>query len=394
MVNRDDLVPYENREHAAAKHQLLKNYIQRYTMILGVSEARSLAFVDGFAGPWQSGRDDCTDTSFGVSVHTLRQCAETLRARLGRQPEIRALWIEADDSAFAQLSSKASELSNSRVNIVAEHGRFQDKIQRIVEFLGPANHAFIFIDPKGYAGQIDPAVLAPLLRRPRTELLINYMWDHIRYLFGHMENEKHAANLRRLCGDHVDELLKLTDPREREIQSAAAYASELRATDTSIGKNRLRVMSYPILDTRGERHTKYYLFHATHSSKGLVTFAEECDKNQPIQDLIFQFTQQSRREKRSGMTDMFPSLVKAPKPVVPPATEPWLNALPELGDEMVVDTEVWARLLEEGPCLPSALLEGAKELIAEGTLVNLSAKRPRRTRHVNYEKSERVRRLR
>lgn len=191
----------------------------------------------------------------------------------------------------------------------------------------------------------------------------------------------------------MDALSRLSDPKEREVQSAVAYENELRATDTSAGKNHLRVSSYRILDTRGERHTRYYLVHATHAAKGLVTFAEECDKNQLLQDQIFQFAQQSRREERTKTEDMF-GPADTPKTVAPAATEPWLDALQKEGDEMIVDTEAWARMLEKGRCLPSSLLEGARQLIADGTLRNLSAKRPRRTRHVDYEKRERVRRLR
>jgi len=394
MVSKDDLAFYEDREHAAAKHELLKSYIQRYTMILGRSETARLAFVDGFAGPWQSGSDDFSDTSFGIEVKTLRQCAETLLETFHFQPEVRALWIEAEDCAFVRLASAAARLTNSKVSISAEHGQFEHKIQNVLDFIGPDAHAFIFVDPKGYAGLIEPGLLAPLLRRPRTELLINYMWDHIRYAYGHLGNEKHADNMRRLHGDHLDALSQMSDPKEREIQSAVAYENELRAIDSTAGKNRLRVLSYPILDTRGGRHTKYYLVHVTHAAKGLVTFAEECDKNQLLQDQIFQLAQQSRRERRSGIEDIFGDVPIVPKVAAPPAAAPWLDVLPMVGDEIVVDTEVWSQLLERGRCLPSALLEGARQLIEEGVLINLSIKRPRRTRHVDYEKGDRVRRLR
>jgi hypothetical protein len=85
-----DLENYENREHAKAKHELFERYIKPYTMILG-KRATELVFVDGFAGRWQSGAEDRSDTSFGLSAAALKGCAEALYARFGRRPAIRAL---------------------------------------------------------------------------------------------------------------------------------------------------------------------------------------------------------------------------------------------------------------------------------------------------------------
>lgn len=393
VINREDLSAYEGREHAKAKHALLEGYIQRYAMILGLSQAPSLAFVDAFAGPWKSATPDLSDTSFGLSLRALTGCADALRAKFHQQPTIRALWIEEDPAAFAELAQVAARSSNSRISIEAEHGRFQDKIDRIIRFVGTDAYAFIFIDPKGYRGLIEPGVLAPLLRLTRAELLINYMWDHIRYAFGRQHEAGHVHNLRQLFGRHTDRLLGLADPAERATQSLAAYESELREACGLDGRNRLRVLSYPIRDTHGQQHPKYFLVHATHAAKGLVTFAEQCDKTEHTQGLIFQIAQQVRREKQSATSDMFADQICAQAPTVS-ETAPWLSVLNKAGDEMRVDVDCWADLLESGRCLPSTLLQGARVLMEEGVLVNTNAARVRPKRSVNYERSELVRRLR
>lgn len=394
MIGRDELVPYEGREHAKAKHELLESYISRYAMILGVKDVPSLAFVDGFAGPWQSGTTDFSDTSFGLSVTALTGCAEALRAKHHRQPTIRALWIEENPDAFAELEKIAARSTNSRISITAERGMFQNKIDRIVEFVGQEAFAFIFIDPKGYKGLIGPEVLAPLLRLPRVELLINYMWDHIKYAFGHPDKPGHIQNLRQLYGDHTDRLRALTDPVERDAESLAAYESELRRITGTDGKRRLRVLSYPIKDTHGQQHTKYYLVHATHDATGLVTFAEECDKTDRKQGMIFQIAQVNRRDHKTGMQDLFADQVLVESAAPDPTIAPWLAALPKPGDQICVDVARWADLLEAGRCLPSALSEGAKLLIKEGVIENLNAARARPKHPVNYTKAELVRRVR
>jgi len=392
-VKRGDLDCYSGREHAKAKHDLLRNYVERYVMILGVSEAPSLVFVDAFAGPWKSGAEDLSDTSFGISLEVLRGCAEALGARFKKRPKIRALWIEEEETAFAQLSAAAEKASDSRVQVTARRGRFQDSIEYIADFIGPSSYAFIFVDPKGYARLIEAEVLAPLLQLQRAELLINYMWDHIRYAFGRPNEAGHQRNLRALYGPESEELRRIEDPTERSARALAAYEGQLRAQCPSEGRGRLRVLSYPILDTRGEQHPKYYLVHTTHSAKGLATFAEQCDKTNVTQALIFQLAYVSRREDRLGSTDMFGDHVSPELPVAPPATGAWLNRLPTAGSVVRVDVNVWADLLEAGRCLPSALHEGARELIDAGHLVNDDAKGKRPKRPVNYEKAESVRRV-
>jgi hypothetical protein len=90
---------------------------------------------------------------------------------------------------------------------------------------------------------------------------------------------------------------------------------------------------------------------------------------------------------------MFADQVQPEPQVAPPATAPWLNVLKSAGREILVDAARWAALLEDGRCLPSALQEGARLLIQQGILENIDAIRPRPKKLVNYEKSERVRRI-
>lgn len=390
-----DLEYYENREHAKAKHDLLKRYIERYAMILG-RHATEIAFVDGFAGPWQSGAADRSDTSFGLSAATLRKCAEALAARFSKRPVIRALWIEEGLAAYELLSEFATRTSSSRISIEAKHASFQDSIDSIVRFVGTDAYSFIFVDPKGYKGLIEPDVIAPLLRMPRAEVLINYMWDHIRYAFGRPDEPGHRANLERLYGSEVTRLLDISDGGARAAEALQVYEQRLREAADVEGRSRLRVLSYPILDTHGRRYPKYWLVHATHAASGLTTFADECEKTNRTQTAIFFSANANRREVKTGMADLFANeeSINCKPQTRTPSTQGWLDLLPNIGDSETVDTETWAGLLEQGRCLPADLQEGFKQLRDAGILENVDAKGRRRTRFVHHEDGETIRRLR
>lgn len=352
-------------------------------MILGTKEIPKLAFVDCFAGPWKAQCSDYSDTSFGISLAAIKRCSDAL-SKKGPRPTIRTMWIEQDGSAFEKLERAALSGTDFRVTVTARKGRFQDNIDAIAEFVGRDSYAFIFVDPKGYSDLIEADVLAPLLRLPRCELLINYMWDHIKYAFGHSDKAGHQHNLRRLYGDRYDSLMAISDPAQRENECLRSYEDMLRATCGTSGRERLRVLSYPIRDTHGQQFPKYYLVHTTHSARGLITFAEVCERTDPAQGLIFQIAQQTRRDAKSGVEDLFANQpLHAVSSECPADTATWLERLGSVGDEVKVSPEEWANLLERSRRLPSALQEGAKQLLQEGVIENVSAPNAARTRPTN-----------
>jgi three-Cys-motif partner protein len=396
VITSSDLEAYEGREHAKAKHTLLADYVKRYAMILG-RNVKALAFVDGFAGPWKSATEDLSDTSFGLMNNALKSCAEALRARFGKQPTLRALWIESDPVPFEQLAAAAEAATGSRITVEAEQGLFQSKIDRISRFVGDDAHGFIFVDPKGFKDQVEPEVLAPLLKLPRGELLINFMWDHIKLCFGHRDNAKQVANMRRLFGAKTDALFSMPEGADRESACIAAYESELRSHCPEKGRERLRVLSYAILDTHGQQYPKYFLVHTTHSARGLFTFAQECDRITDVQGAIFRVASQQRREERSGgQAEMFGPHVFAQPHVATALTQPWFDLLPAPGAEAKLDVEQWADMLEAARCLPSALQAGARKLIEDGAIEIVNGPRrprPKNVISIDMKKPDTVRRI-
>ncbi len=385
-----DTDAYRGREHARVKHHLLTTYLERFLMILGHSQGR-LACVDAFAGPWQSADEGHGDTSFGLAWRVSTTASEQLR-KLGKVRDIRLLWIEADSDSYDRLDTFARSCKSHRVKAEAKPWRFEEHVAEIARWIGD-DYAFVLVDPKGYKGLISPRVLAPLLALPRTEVLINYMWQFINYAAGQGGASNHA-NLLELYGSRFHEIDALADRAERERQLLMEYEQRLREAGGIDGDRRTRVMSFPI-HYAGQSKPKYYLVYATHSAKGLITFAETSEAAVDKQTEIFFETHEQRGVDKTHMDDMFTGQAGAAHKREPLSLrQPWLDLLPALGAEATVDEHVFANLLERWRCWPQDLQKGLQSLLLDGTIENLDATR-RRTKHfIHHQKAERLKRLR
>lgn len=390
MVTKDELIPYEGREQAYVKHELLQAYLERFMMILGQHCPRVL-YVDCFAGPWGSCADDFSDTSFGRAAQILRSCQERLAKQFGKKREFRALFLESDEAAFRRLKEFADRSSGNGITFEAWNCEFQQRVENVASWIG-GDFAFVLIDPKGYSGLIEPAVLSPLLRKRNVEALINYMWQFISLAVGHLGNQAHRDNLLALFGDEVLEAADLSSI-DREGVLLRLYRQKLVAGSCLSGPNRTRTVSFPI-EYPGRTHTKYFLIHATHNDLGVIKFAEASREAAATQNSVRFIVQQYRKEQRTGVVDLFgdgeTELLAGEREL----TSPWLQLLPSVGDEIVVDEAVVARMIEENDCFASELQRGAVRLIQQGVMQNLDMKRHRPKNIIHYEgRGERLRRV-
>lgn len=378
---------YEGREHVEVKHYLLKSYLERYLLILGRTRAR-VAYVDAFSGPWQSSAEDHADTSFGLAWSTAEGCVATLASQ-GKFPKVRQLWLEGEQEPYAKLSAFAATKKSSKITVETQLGRFEQCIDAIARWIGDED-AFVLIDPTGYRGLIEPDVLAPLLQMPRVEVLINYMWQFIDYAARQIDQPGNLANLKRIFGEACVEIEGVRESDERERRYIETYEERLRSAGIASGPRRSRVISFPIHHANRRERAKYYLVYATHSSKGLITFAESADDAAGKQSDVHFATHHRRRKFKTGVEDMFGG---GPTPEDAALTEPWLAAMPDVGATLRVDEAIWSDFLEQNRCRPSELQRGLKQLVKAGTIENVDARAARKTRVVHYEKNELLRRL-
>jgi three-Cys-motif partner protein len=390
MSAKDELAPYLNREHALVKHKLFERYFKRFIMIIGISRSK-MAYIDAFAGPWLSSEEGYGDTSFGRAINAIETCSISLAKQHNKRPRFRCLLIEAEEPAFSELNEFAKKANKATATVEARNRRFEDCVEEITAWIKPGEKTFVLIDPKAYRGLISPRVLSPLLKNPDVEVLINYMWQFINLAIGHgRSNEKHDANLKDLFGsDYLD--LSNLPPGEKETALIRKYKKRLVEESDTHGETRARAAAFPV-EYANRDGTKYYLVYLTHNHRGLIAFGEASDEAIEDQKEIQIVVGQSKREAKTGVSDLFGGMSE-PAITTEARESVWTEMLPTRGSSIVVNSELWADMLEKNDSLPRELQAGLKKLIDKNVVEVVGATTRRRKNFVNWKNSEVVRRI-
>ena len=392
-MDREKLKPYEGREQASVKHFLLESYLERLIMITARSRYDRIAYVDAFAGPWKSARDDLIDTSFGRAIEVMHAARMALANTFQRSVLFRALFVEHDQERFARLKRFADERSTPEVEIRAINEDFAESSESVARWIRADEMAFVLIDPTGWKDVISPATLSPLLGMPNVELLINVMWNFINLAAGHINQEQ---NLKRIFGEEFPVL-----SAEGSISEGAnwmrAYLSRLRtAAGTARTSSRLRTAWFPV-EFPSKNRVFYYLTYVTHHVKGMIVFLQESERALHYQRQVKFVVEQKRREAKSRMVDIFGDTLHGQDSSRDDSESDvrslWLETLPSAGISVHIDESRIADMAETCGCLISRLQSALRELIEQGIFENIDAERTRRKNVVNYEKGETIRRL-
>ncbi len=186
-----DLGRYAGREQAYVKHFLLGGYLEIFAHKIG-SVYPEIAYVDGFSGPWQSTGEAFEDTSFGIALAALTRAKATWKG-LGRNLKVSAYLVEKSPTAYANLQGVRTLFPD--VEIKTYSGSFIDRAPELLKDLPAQAFAFLFIDPKGWA--VNMQRITPLLKRPNSEVVFNFMFDFINR-FAELQKPPVAASLDRL----------------------------------------------------------------------------------------------------------------------------------------------------------------------------------------------------
>jgi three-Cys-motif partner protein len=162
-----DPANYQGREQALVKHTFLDRYMRDQLMKVG--RYGSFTYVDLFAGPWQSQAADYSDTSFGIALQRMVEAKRAL-GKVGVDVQLSAHLVEKEN--HEQLREAASRFSDVRITCYA--GAAEDHAETIARAIPKSSFRFVVIDPKGLP---DPRDFKCLIEPPRTEVLINFMFD-------------------------------------------------------------------------------------------------------------------------------------------------------------------------------------------------------------------------
>ena len=385
---------YDGREQALVKHTLLESYLQKLFMIVGMATGKGkradLCYIDCFAGPWGDDSEAMESTSIAVSLRVLDACRQALESR-GVDVNIRALYVEEDAHAYGRLSNYLNSNAPSGIQTRAVHGDFVAHRDEILAWTGTEAFAFFFIDPKGWK-DVRIEVLRKLLKRPRSEFLINFMYDFINRT---MSMNDWQPDMKELLGRSID-LVGLV-PEERERKILRTYRQSLKeCVPSSSAQYPARSAYVRVMDPKRER-PKYHLVYLTSHPRGITEFMKISEQVDLVQKQVRAVKRNSDREDRTGVADMFgaETLIE-PNAGHASASDVdgyWLDYL-DAGIRLIRQDE-FAAILEETNWFPGDLQASLVRLMQKGAVRNLDGKgkRQRTPLHLsaNGERLERIR---
>lgn len=294
---------YVGREQAYVKHVFLASYLESL-IHKTASTFNQIAYIDGFAGPWQSAGENYEDTSFGIALRAMRNAKASWKRINGRDVQMLAFLVEQDATAYAKLEAFAAKFPD--ITIKTYNQDFTTASASITKDIPAAAFAFFFIDPKGWGIKIQS--IETMLSRPKSEVVFNFMFDFINRAAS-MSDPKIVSGL--------DELILTGNWRQRlsEIDSSGfdvasvrqeILVSGFRETLQKIG-NYTFVAETTVLRPLRDRPL-YCLMYATRHPKGIEVF-RDCQIEALRQQSAVRAGIKLQNEKnQSGQTELFASL--------------------------------------------------------------------------------------
>jgi three-Cys-motif partner protein len=373
---------YDGREQAFIKHELLKGYMEKLFFIVGGAARKvgriELQYVDCFAGPWGDDSDDLKSTSIAISLHTL----DVVRQKLGRNgvsATIRALYIEKEPGPFARLQAYLTDNTPSNIHSEAWNGDFVAKRADVLQWAGKTAFTFFFIDPMGWK-DVGIGTLKPLLERPHSEFLINFMYDFVNRT---MSMPDWSSEMAELLGEVIS--VEDMTPAQREHAILKVYRGNLKKVCVDATRQRFPPRSAYVRVLDREKHRpKYHLVYVTTHPLGIIEFMTISETVDLVQKQVRAELRDAKRERETGVQDMFGTAVdtEAGRAGAADVDCFWLDYL--AAGERRVDESAFADILEDKDWFPGDLQASLVRLIDAGRVRNLDASRRRRTKPLHY----------
>lgn len=245
------------------KHVILQKYFPSWAKILG-SRNSQLAYVDCFAGPGEYEMEG--KPVEGSPIIAVREAVKLLQS--GHVQRLVLYLVDDKTQQVNQLEARLNNLQpyprNLKVEVRCADSR--SFVPDLLRALPPDVPAFFLIDPYGHP--LPLPVIRSILRRHRTEVLINLMWFQINR---DLNNPKAEFRLNELFGDNDWQSQPFMGMHgvEREKAFLAYFTSRLACA--YVLPFRIR---YDIEDIHGGHRTKYYLLHASNHIRAALLMKE------------------------------------------------------------------------------------------------------------------------
>jgi three-Cys-motif partner protein len=291
-----DPTHYEGREQALVKHTFLDKYLPSLIgkVCSPQSRFREFVYVDGFSGPWQSAAgQDFGDTSFGIALnHMTKQ--RLLYLGKGHDVRMRAVLIEKEATAFAQLQQAVARFP--KIEITPINGMMEDHVASIAASIPTEAFSFTLIDPKGFP---EIGKMMPLLKRNNAEALVNFMFDFANRFAGTDLIPKLEAWLDLAGkGNWRDEIKGLSGADREQVYEDLA----VEALRTTPGYKYAPVIT---VDKVLHNRPLYKLIYLTRHPKGLEVFRSSEAATLGVQAEVRSAARAKVKAANSSMDDLF-----------------------------------------------------------------------------------------
>lgn len=286
---------YQGREQTAAKHFILKRYLQTLAFKTLLGGWPSLVYVDGFSGPWETRTADHSDSSFMIAIQVLKDAQAQVR-EAEKRPTVKCFFVEADPVAYAQLEAAvaAHHDPTNRFFIETFNGKFENAVTRIQRTMGNS-FTLTFIDPTGWTGYEFDKV-RPIFEHSPGEVLLNFMFDFVNR-FTASSDPVTLASFDGILGANWKERLDASSsPREDSIMAL------FREQFSQAGRFK-HVLCTPIEKISDRTH--FHIVYGTRSPEGLAVYRDVEYSALKDHDMRRAVARQAIQENRTGQLGLF-----------------------------------------------------------------------------------------
>jgi len=262
---------WDLQPHTAAKHQILRRYLDAWFPILAKYNSR-IVYVDGFSGPGRySGGEP------GSPIIAL-ESARTHRANLAG--ELVFLFVEERQDRIDNLNREISGIQlPAHFKVDVECGTFAENLTAKLNKLDADGHqiapTFALIDPFGFSG-IPYNLISRLLSKNKCEALITFVVDAINRWLTHPDPQIRSHITETFGTDAAIAIAEGTGDRPTQLKNL--YQQQL-------GKVAQFVRYFEMRDSNDR--VVYYLFFASNSSRGHLKMKEAMWKVDPLGGFTF-----------------------------------------------------------------------------------------------------------
>lgn len=260
----DDTTVWKISPHTAAKHSILKRYVQAWAPILASgSNHKRFIYIDGFSGPGQY-----ADGEDGSPVVVLKSLKDHQLKENFKNAEFVNIFIEKNKERAELLQKVLKEkvaplpdwikfdVINAEFN--TEMQKILDKLQTEEKNLAPC---LCFVDPFGWSA-LDYDVLSSIMKYEKAELLITFMAG---YLERFVWEPLHLSSIRQLYSEEQILSIKRSDNNENLVTKY--FLDNLTNSIRNKGiKTELFSLSFATYNNNNR--LEYYLIYLTKHCKG------------------------------------------------------------------------------------------------------------------------------